>query len=109
MTIGYKDICPNCKSNLTQATNDIDEEHIFDPFQCPFCGATLAFKKYYSWLALGVGISWVVFTLSMYGIRILFEHLTTLETVLEILSVLSIVLFVFILWLQHIKVIKRET
>ncbi len=106
MTIGYKDICPSCNKDLTQTTNNITEEDILKPFQCPYCSATIAFKRHYSWFVLIVGVSWVIFTFAMYIVRMFFEHLVSLETALELFSTLSIVLLVYVLWSQHIKVIK---
>ena len=51
MTRIRTNMCPNCDNDLTDAYSAI-EGRIDDGFVCPFCKATLAYKRIYPTIAL---------------------------------------------------------
>ena len=51
MTKIRTNMCPNCSEDLTDAYSAIDDR-IEDGFICPFCKATLAYKRIYPTIAL---------------------------------------------------------
>ena len=116
MTIRFTDECPNCEKNIKNYVEELDDK-FFEPFDCPFCEATLEFKKgKYRLIAIIGGLLIISLLASIWSTWCNFDFIdlsvgcpTKLKDIPWQISQLLIMLIIGLLWIQDISLIKQPT
>ena len=109
MTIGFRDKCPSCSKNIDNFIEEIKEENIFEPFVCPFCEATLEFKKSITKMIITLGSFLLISLLASLWCRFV-----TIGCSIEWknipwnLSQTLIILIFVVLLLQDLRIVKES-
>ena len=105
MGLNRVNACPNCNKVLTEAYSK-HEDPIPDGFICPFCGATLGYKRIYPWIGFMSLLLFGVSAVINFGCLFFKNECLSFSGYIDKSSTIFLFIFVVMLFKKNAYVLK---